>query len=83
LRLQPPLEVPHPNLMLNPGLPDQNRDSRQTSTDIIDPIVLTKRSQALSYSLIKRIRRHLGRMLDPLQVAERHCASPKAHGDSS
>jgi hypothetical protein len=52
--------------MLNRRLADHDRDSRQTSTDIIDPIVLAKRSQALSYRFIKRIGRNLDDVLNPL-----------------
>ena len=70
MRVQPLLEVPHPNLMLNLRLPNHNRYSRQTSAYIIDPVVLAKGAQALSYRFIERIRRHLDRMLDPFEVAE-------------
>jgi len=67
--------------MLNRGLADQDRDSRQASTDIIDPIVLAKRSQALSYRLIERVHRYLNRVLDPFEVAAGHRASAKTHGE--
>jgi hypothetical protein len=36
----------------------------------------------LSYRFIKRIGRHLNRVLDPLQVAARHRASAKTHSKS-
>jgi hypothetical protein len=81
LRFQPLLEIPNPNLMLNRRLADHDRDSRQTSTDIIDPIVLAKRSQALSYRFIKRIGRNLDHMLDPFKVAATYPTSAKAHGE--
>jgi hypothetical protein len=80
LRFQPLLEIPNPNLMLNRRLADHDRDSRQTSTDIIDPIILAKRSQALSYRFIKRIGRNLDHMLNPFKVAATYSASAKAHG---
>jgi hypothetical protein len=67
--------------MLNRRLADQDRDSRQTSTDIIDPIILAKRSQALSYRFIKRIGRNLDHMLNPFKVAATYPASAKAHGE--
>ena len=81
MRFQPLLEIPNPNLMLNRRLADQDRDSRQTSTDIIDPIILAKRSQALSYRFIKRIGRNLDHMLNPFKVAATYPASAKAHGE--
>ena len=65
--------------MLNPRMPNHNRDSRQTSAYVIYPIVLAKRSQALSYRLIERIRRYLYRVLDPFKVAAGHCARAKTH----
>ena len=79
MRLQPLFELSDPNLMLNPRLPDHNCDSRLTSAYIIDPIVLAKRSQTLSYRLIKRIRRYLYRVLDPFKVAAGHFASAKTY----
>ena len=81
MRFQPLLEIPNPNLMLNRRLADHDRDSRQTSTDFIDPFVLAKRSQALSYRFIKRIGRNLDRMLNPFKVAATYPATPKAHGE--
>jgi len=45
--------------MLNRSLADRDRDSRQTSTEIIDPIVLAKRLQAWGCHFIKRIGRNL------------------------
>jgi hypothetical protein len=54
--------------MLDSGLPDHHLDGRLASTYIIDPIVFAKRSQALSYSFLERIRRHLDRVFDPFHV---------------
>jgi hypothetical protein len=42
LRLQPLLELPDPNLMLDSRLPDHNRDRRLTCANIIHPFVLAK-----------------------------------------
>jgi len=81
LRFQPLLKIPNPNLMLNRRLADHDRDSRETSTDIIHPIVLAKRSQALSYRFKKRIGRNLDHMLNPFKVAATNPASAKAHGE--
>jgi hypothetical protein len=67
--------------MLNRRLADHDRDRRQTSADIIDPIVLAKRSQALSYRFIKRIGRNLDHMFDPFKVAATYPASAKAHDE--
>jgi hypothetical protein len=66
--------------MLNRRLADRDRDSRQTSTEIIDPIVLAKRLPALGYRFIKRIGRNLDHMLNPFKVAATYPASAKAHG---
>lgn len=43
LRLQPLLELPNPDLMLDSRLSDHNRDRRLTSANIIHPFVLAKR----------------------------------------
>jgi len=82
LRLQPLLELPDPNIMLNSRLSDHDRDRRLTRANIIHPIVLAERAQSLRYRFIERIGRHLNRMFDPLEVAARHRASAKAHSKS-
>jgi hypothetical protein len=82
MSLQPLLEILQLDLMLNPRLPDHNRNRRSSSANIIDPVVFTKHAQALRDRFIERSRRHFNRMLDPFQVAARHGAGAKGHAES-
>jgi hypothetical protein len=77
--LQPLLKILHPDLMFNPRLGDYHCNRRPSSADIIDPIVLSKYSQALGDGFIKRSCRHFNRMPDPFQVAAGHGAGAKGH----
>lgn len=65
--------------MLDLRLPDDNRHRGETSSNIINPIVIAERPQALCHRFEKTPCGHLDGVLDPFQVTTRHPASPNAH----
>ena len=62
VRSEPAFEVPDPNLVLDLGLLDGDRN-RRILMDTVDPIVLTKNVQFTSYSFKETARRDFDSML--------------------
>jgi hypothetical protein len=62
--------------MLDLWLPGDYRNGRLTATYVIDPIVVPKDTQALSYRFVQG----LDGVLDSPQIATGHCAGADAHG---
>jgi hypothetical protein len=79
LRFEPTFKILNANLVLNLWVRDRNRNRCLTAAHLVDPIVLTKHTKALSYRLIERVRGNLDGVLNTSRVAVRDLALTKAH----
>jgi hypothetical protein len=69
--------------MLNPRLPDHNRNRRSSSANIIDPVVFTKHAQALRDRFIERSRPLLQLNAPPLSGRSKTRCRCEGHTDQS
>jgi hypothetical protein len=77
-RREPVFEIPDPDLVLDLGLFDSDRD-RRILIDRIDPIVLMKNMQSPSYGLKEAARCDFDGMFCAGSVETRYFASSKTH----
>jgi hypothetical protein len=75
---EPVFEVPDPNLVLDLGLFDSDRN-RRILMDPVDPVVLTKHVQSASYGFIETARRDFDGMFRTVRIETRYPASSKPH----
>lgn len=78
IRSEPVFEVTDPNLVLDRGLFDGNRN-RRILIYPVDPIVLTKNVQSTRYSFVETARRHFDGMFRTVRIATRYFATSSGH----
>ena len=78
IRSEPVFEVPDPNLVLDLGLFDGDRN-RRILMDPIDPIALTKNEEASRCSLEQAARRDFNRVFRAVRVPAGYLASFHRH----
>lgn len=79
MRCEPTFKILNANLVLNRRVRDRNRNRCLTAAHLVNPIVLTKHTKALSYRLIERVCGNLDGVLNTSRVAVRDLALTKAH----
>ena len=77
--VQPVLKILNFDNMRNLWIPDLNADSRQSSSDVADPVVTAHRDEGLGNRFVERFRRHVERMRGVVQIADDDGAGFEGH----